>query len=264
MMRELNVDEEEIKLWKKFNETGDHEIRNILVEKYAPLVKYVAGKMFQKMPNNVEFDDLISAGIFGLFDAINKFDITMNVLFKTYAISRIQGAIRDDLRSHDPLPRSIRQKIRELDETTQLLQNKLERQPSESEIIEAMNITKEQYDKIMSYVSQAYVLSLNSVLFTNNDGEQITYFDQVGTSNEVTPEFMFAEKDLIRVLKTAIKELPERELKVLVLYYFEELTLKEIGKVLNVTESRVSQLHGRALNKLKNKLFSYRKGVFEK
>ncbi len=258
------MDDEEIKLWKKFKQTDDHETRNILVEKYAPLVKYVAGKMFQRMPKHVEFDDLLSAGIFGLFDAINKFDITMNVLFKTYAVTRIQGAIRDDLRSHDPLPRSIRQKIRELDEVTQILQEKLERSPTEEEVIKSMKISQEQYDKIMSYVSQAYLLSLNDVLFTNSDGEQITYFDQVGTANEDAPEFAFAEQDLIRVLRSSIQELPERELKVLVLYYFEELTLKEIGKVLNVTESRVSQLHGRALNKLKTKLFSYRKGVFEK
>ncbi len=258
------MDDKEIELWKQFKETGDIEIRNILVEQYAPLVKYVAGKMFQKMPKNVEFDDLLSAGTFGLFDAIEKFDVTMNVLFKTYAIARIQGAIRDDLRTHDPLPRTIRQKIRELDEVTQLLQDRLERQPTEDEILEAMGIQKEQYDKIMSYVSQAYILSLNDVLFTNNDGEQITYFDQVGTNIEDAPEFAFAEKDIIRVLKLAIQELPERELKVLVLYYFEELTLKEIGKVLNVTESRVSQLHGRAINKLKTKLYSYKKGVFEK
>lgn len=258
------MDKEEIELWKKFQKDKSTEVRNILVEQYAPLVKYVAGNLFQSIPKNVEFDDLVSAGIFGLFDAIEKFDLDMNVQFKTYAITRIQGAIRDELRSNDPLPRSVRKRIRDVDEATQTLQDRFERAPTVDEILEFTDLTHTQYDKVLSYVSQSYVLSLNDVLFTNSDGEQITYFDQVGTSIDDAPEKAFEQKDLVRVLQGALKELPDRELQVVILYYYQELTLKEIGKVLNVTESRVSQLHGRALQKLKAKLFSYRKGVFEK
>lgn len=258
------MDDDELELWTKYQIKKTDEIRNVLVEKYAPLVKYVAGNLFQTIPKNIQFDDLVSAGIFGLFDSIDKFDISMNVQFKTYAITRIQGAIRDELRSHDPLPRSVRQRIKAVEEATHTLQDKFDRQPTEAEILDFTELSPIQYDKLMSYISQAYVLSLNDVLFTNSDGEQITYFDQVGTSVENAPEKAFEQKDLIRVLQKALKELPNRELKVIILYYYQELTLKEIGKVLNVTESRVSQLHGRALIKLKTKLFSYRKGVFEK
>lgn len=258
------MDSDELELWKKYQKNKTDETRNVLVEKYAPLVKYVAGNLFQNIPKNVEFDDLVSAGIFGLFDAIDKFDVSMNVQFKTYAITRIQGAIRDELRSHDPLPRSVRQRIRAVEEATHTLQDKYERQPTAQEILEFTELSSNQYDKLMSYISQAYVLSLNDVLFTSSDGEQITYFDQVGTSIDDAPEKAFEQKDLVRVLQLSLKELPERELQVVILYYYQELTLKEIGKVLSVTESRVSQLHGRALQKLKAKLFSYRKGVFEK
>lgn len=259
------MEKEELALWVSYQKNKENEsIRNILVERYAPLVKYVAGNLFQSIPKNIEFDDLVSAGIFGLFDAIEKFDLEMNVQFKTYAITRIQGAIRDELRSHDPLPRSVRQRIRVVEEATHTLQDKYERAPTEEEILDFTELSTNQYDKIMSYVSQSYVLSLNDVLFTNSDGEQITYFDQVGTSIDDAPEKAFEQKDLVRVLQGALKELPDRELQVIILYYYQELTLKEIGKVLDVTESRISQLHGRALQKLKSKLFSYRKGVFEK
>ncbi len=258
------MEEDEVKLWKEYATTKDIDIRNQLVEKYAPLVKYVAGNLFQSMPKSVEFDDLVSAGIFGLFDAIEKFDVDVKVKFKTYAITRIQGAIRDELRAHDPLPRSVRQKIREIELVTNSLQAQLGRAPRTQEILDEMSISEEQYDKIMTYVSQAYVLSLNNVLFSNSDGEQITYFDQIGTALDDSPQEAFAQKDLVRVLKKAIRELPPRELQVLILYYHDELTLKEIGRVLDITESRISQLHGRALTKLRAKLFSQRKGAFEK
>ncbi len=257
-------DEEEFNLWKKYCRDRDEETRNILIEKYALLVKYVVGRMFSSPLKNIDFHELLSAGTFGLFDAVEKFDPTMNVQFKTYAITRIQGAIRDELRSLDPIPRSQRTHIREIDRVTTMLHERNEVEPTVEEVLAVTGLSKKQYDKAMSCISQAYTVSLHDVLFTNSDGEQITYFDQVGTSSEDAPEQAFAQKDIVRVLQEALSELPERELQVLILYHYEELTLKEIGKVLGVTESRVSQLHGRALAKLRTKLFSYRKGVFEK
>ena len=258
------MDDNEIELWKEYETSKSEDIRNILVEKYAGLVKYVAKNLFHKVPKNVEFDDLVSAGIFGLFDAIEKFDLALKVQFKTYAVTRIQGAILDEMRAQDPLKRSVRQKIRRIEEATKILQDKHERQPTEDEILEFTELSAHSYDKIMSYIHQSYILSLNDVLFANNDGEQLSYFDKVGTAVDDAPEKIFEQKDLERVLQGALKELPERELQVIILYYYQELTLKEIGMVLNVTESRVSQLHGKALHKLKAKLFSYKKGVFEK
>lgn len=256
--------DEELELWKKYYKNRDEETRNIFIERYALLVKYVVGRMFSSPMKNIDFNELLSAGTFGLFDAVEKFDPTMNVQFKTYAITRIQGAIRDELRSLDPVPRSQRTHIREIDRVATMLHERNECEPTIEEILNTTGLTRKQYDKAMSCISQAYTVSLHDVLFTNSDGEQIIYFDQVGTSSEDAPEQAFAQKDLVRVLQKALSELPERELQVLILYHYEELTLKEIGKVLGVTESRVSQLHGRALSKLRTKLFSYRKGVFEK
>lgn len=257
-------DEAELRLWKKFTKDRDDYTRNLLIEKYAPLVKFVAGRMFSYPLKNVEFDEILSAGTFGLIDAVEKFDLTLNVKFKTYAISRIQGSIQDELRSLDPITRPQRQRIRDIERVFAQLYEKLERDPTVEEILAITGLTRKQYDRAMASMSQSYTVSLSDVMFTNSDGEQITYFDQIGTAKEDAPEEAFAHKDLVRVLQQALRELPERELQVLILYYFENLTYKEIGKVLNVTESRISQLYKRATHKMKIKLTSYKKGLFEK
>ena len=252
----------EKEIWRNYRDTGDQSIRDAIVKQYAPLVKYVAGKVSMGMPQSVDFDDLVGFGVFGLFDAIEKFDPDKHVKFKTYAVTRIRGAIFDELRSIDWVPRSVRQKTREIDETVQHLEARLGRSATDDEVAGEMGMSLEQYNQMMLKVSGTSMLSLNDVWYTGEDNDKISIVESIEAPNSLRPDAIAEKDEMRRVIVEAINDLPEKEKKVLVLYYYEDLTLKEIGKVLDVTESRISQLHTKAISRLRSKLTNLKKGIF--
>ncbi len=251
----------EEELWKLYRRTQERKIRDYFVRQYAPLVKYVAGKIALGMPQNVEFDDLVGFGVFGLFDAIDKFDPGKHVKFKTYAVTRIRGAIFDELRTIDWVPRSVRQKAREVEETVRRLEASLGRSASDEEIASAMALNLKDFQQMMLKISGTSMLSLHDIWYTGEDNDKISIADSIESPGSLNPDTIVEKEEIKRVIVAAIKELPEKEKKVLVLYYYEDLTLKEIGEVLEVTESRVSQLHTKAIMRLRAKLTSFKRGI---
>ncbi|MEA1911896.1 MAG: RNA polymerase sigma factor WhiG [Spirochaetota bacterium] len=262
MADELLQNKSEAELWTLFKENRDPKIRDMFVKQYAPLVKYVAGKVAMGMPHNVEFDDLVGFGVFGLFDAIKKFDPDKHVKFKTYAVTRIRGAIFDELRSIDWVPRSVRQKSREIEDTIHRLESSLGRAASDQELANEMRMTIKDFQKTMMKISGTSILSLNDVWYTGDDNDKVSIVDSIESPSSLNPDIIVEKGEIKRVIIQAITELPEKEKKVLVLYYYEDLTLKEIGKILEVTESRISQLHTKAIMRLRSKLTNIKKGIF--
>lgn len=251
----------EDQLWRRYRDSRDPAIRDRLVEQYAPLVKYVAGKVAVGMPHNVEFDDLVGYGVFGLFDAIEKFDPDKHVKFKTYAVTRIRGAIFDKLRSIDWVPRSVRQKSREIEEAVRRLESSLGRTATDTEIAKEMNMSAKEFEKTMLKVSGTAIMSLNDVWYTGEDNDKVSIADSIESPDSLQPDTIVEKDEIRRVIIESIHQLPEKEKKVLVLYYYEDLTLKEIGQVLEVTESRVSQLHTKAIMRLRAKLTNIKRGI---
>jgi len=251
----------EEELWKLYRRTQDRKIRDYFVRQYAPLVKYVAGKIALGMPQNVEFDDLVGFGVFGLFDAIDKFDPGKHVKFKTYAVTRIRGAIFDELRTIDWVPRSVRQKAREVEETVRRLEAAHGRAATDEEIASAMALDLKEFQQMMLKISGTSMLSLHDIWYTGEDNDKISIADSIESPGSLNPDTIVEKEEIKRVIVAAIKELPEKEKKVLVLYYYEDLTLREIGEVLEVTESRVSQLHTKAIMRLRAKLTSFKRGI---
>ncbi|MDR1466739.1 MAG: RNA polymerase sigma factor WhiG [Treponema sp.] len=252
---------DEDELWHEYRRTKNLEIRERLVTQYAPLVKYVAGKIAIAMPHNIEFDDLVGFGQFGLLDAIDKFDPNKGVKFKTYAVLRIRGAIIDELRSVDWVPRSIRQKAREIEDTVGVLEAQLGRIATDREIADALGLTEEDYGKTLVKISCTTVLSLNDVWFSGDENDKISIGESLEASICLNPDVIIETTEVKRVINESLKELPEKEKQIIVLYYYEGLTLKEIGRILGVTESRVSQLHTKAIIHLRSKLTHARRGI---
>lgn len=252
--REEISEEEELKLWHKYRKTHDLEIRNRLLVYYAPIVKFIAGRMAMNMPPNVEFEDLVGYGTIGLIDAISKFDVTKGIKFKTYANARIRGAILDELRASDWIPRSVRKKARDIEHVIQDIEAKMGRPATDEEIAKAMGISFGEYAELLSQISGTSMLSLNDVWYIGKDDDEITIGDQVEDTDASTPDLQIERDEAKSLLKDLIMKLPEREKQVVYLYYYEELTLKEIGEVLNVTESRVSQIHTQCILRLRSKL----------
>jgi len=251
----------EEELWAAYKKKKDPLIRESFIKQYAPLVKYVAGKVAANMPASVEFDDLVGFGVFGLIDAIDKFDPDKNVKFKTYAVTRIRGAIFDELRSIDWVPRSVRQKTKEIEEAILQTESKLGRPATDQEVAVTLGLSEDEFAKTMLKISSTSVLSLNDIWYTGDETDNMTIGDSIESPSGLSPDSMIERDEIRRVVMEAIQELPDKEKKVLVLYYYEELTLKEIGKVLEVTESRISQLHTKAILRLRAKLTHYRKGI---
>jgi RNA polymerase sigma factor for flagellar operon FliA len=229
------------------------EEKDKLITEYAPLIKFIAQKIAVRLPSNIELDDLISAGVIGLMDAIDKWDPTRDNKFKTYAEFRVRGAILDELRAQDWVPRSIRDKAKLLDKTIQNLEAELGRTATEEEVAKAMNITIEEFHDLLNQVRPVSLLSIDEAQsFSNVDKKSILNILEGTKLNN--PYVQLNMKTVKDVVTQAIEELPERQRLVLSLYYYEDLNLKEIGKVLRVTESRVSQLHAQAVSRLRNKL----------
>ncbi|MDR2481617.1 MAG: RNA polymerase sigma factor WhiG [Spirochaetaceae bacterium] len=251
----------EEELWKQYRETKDSKIRERFIKQYAPLVKYVAGKVAVGMPHNVEFDDLVSCGTFGLLDAIEKFDPEKFVQFKTYAVTRIRGAIFDELRATDWVPRSVRQKTREVEEAIGALEAQYGRPAKDSEIAEYLKIDEAEYNKIMRQITASSILSLNDVWFSGDENDKVSIGETIESPKSLEPEMMVERDEIQRVIVNIINQLPDKEKKIIVLYHYEDLTLKEIGQVLDITESRVSQLHSKAMLRIRAKLTNVRKGI---
>lgn len=251
----------EEELWSIYRRSRDAKIRESFIKQYAPLVKYVAGKVAVGMPHNVEFDDLVGFGVFGLLDAIDKFDPEKNVKFKTYAVTRIRGAIFDELRSIDWVPRSVRQKTREVEEAIGSLEAQLGRTATDQEIAQSLGVSEDEFIKMMMKISGTSILSLNDVWFSGDENDKVSIGESIEAPNSLNPDVIVEKDEIRRVIVEAINELPDKEKKVLVLYYYEDLTLKEIGQVLEVTESRISQLHTKAILRLRAKLTNIRKGI---
>ncbi len=253
----LELDEcNEDDLWRKLvkSKGQDMELRDYFVMKYSPLVKYVAGKVSMGMPQSIEFDDLVSYGTFGLIDAINKYDPDRGIKFKTYAMTRIRGAIFDELRSIDWIPRSIRQQAKKIEQAIAELENKLGRTVEDEEIARELGISSDEFQNVLSKVSGTSMLSLNDIWFLGDDSDELSILETLEAPDNMNPDVLIEKEEIKDFIVDAIKKLPDKERKVIVLYYYEDLTLKEIGQVLDVTESRVSQLHTKAIMRLRGRL----------
>jgi RNA polymerase sigma factor FliA len=242
-------------LWRDFKDTGEQALRERLILHYSPLVKYVAGRVGVGLPPNIEQADLVSYGIFGLIDAIEKFDLERAIKFETYAISRIRGAIIDELRAIDWIPRSVRYKAREVEKAYAALEGKLHRTPTEAEVAEEMGIALEDLHQIFSRVSFVNVVALDELLTVGGDkGDKLSLVDTLEDTKAEDPMAAFESEETKYLLAKAINQLPEREKIVVTLYYYEGLTLAEIGQVLGVTESRICQMHTKAVLQLRGRL----------
>ena len=243
-------------LWQDFKATGEERLRERLILHYSPLVKYVAGRVGVGLPSNIEQADLVSYGIFGLIDAIQKFDLDRAIKFETYAISRIKGAIIDELRSIDWIPRSVRSKAREVEKAYAALEARLHRSPTEPEVAAEMGIALEDLHAIFSQVSYVNVVALDELLTPGGGekGDTLSLVDTLEDTKAEDPVQAFETEETKHLLARAINTLPEREKIVVTLYYYEGLTLAEIGQVLGVTESRICQMHTKAVLQLRGKL----------
>ncbi len=242
-------------LWHEFKHTGEARLRERLILHYSPLVKYVAGRVGVGLPSNVDQADFVSYGIFGLIDAIEKYDPDRETKFETYAISRIKGAIIDELRALDWIPRSVRQKAKAVEQAYASLEAKLNRTPSEAEVASEMGITLEELRAIFSQLSLLNVAALDEMLHVNTEnGETLSLVDTLEDTGAEDPVAVAETRETRRLLANAINALPEREKMVVTLYYYESLTLAEIGNVLGVTESRACQIHTKAMLQLRAKL----------
>ncbi len=244
-----------LQVWSDYKKHETHELKDKLIIYYSPLVKYVAGRISASLPSNIELADLIAYGVFGLIDAVDKFDIHRNIKFETYAISRIKGAIVDELRAIDWVPRSIRQAGRELEQSYQSLQLKLKRAPSDDEIAEHMGVGVEKLYDIYNKLSSSSMMALEEIkIFEGPSDDRLPLIDMLEDHKVDDPSEVFENNELKGALEEAIGRLPEREKIIVTLYYYEGLTLKEIGEILGITESRVSQLRTKATIGLKSAL----------
>lgn len=238
-------------LWKNWDATKDPEIANQLVNHYKYLVSFHVDRIGSTLPRNVEHDDLKSLGLMGLFDAIKKFEIDRGLKFETYASFRIRGSIIDGLRREDWLPRSHRERIKEIEAVSESLEQELKRQPTAKEIAKQLNISSKEVETLMRDTLVANVLSIEEQLYANDDySEGIKY--SIENTKTILPEEELVNKELEEDLVKGIKQLNENEQLVITLFYNEELTMTEIGNVLNLTTSRISQIHKSALFKLKD------------
>jgi len=242
-------------LWRRYKSASDERARERLVVAYSPLVKYVAGRMGSALPAHVEEADLISYGLGGLISAIERFDPGRDIRFETYAVARIRGAIIDELRTLDWVPRSVRARAREFERVNTKLEARLHRAPSDEEMAAELAISVEELQDTLLQVSNSTIVALDE-LWTVSDstGDQVSMLDTLADDAAEDPEALVERSSFRDRVADAIVALPEREKMVIALYYYESLTLREIGEMLGVTESRVSQLHTKAVLRLRSKL----------
>ncbi|MCL2840397.1 MAG: FliA/WhiG family RNA polymerase sigma factor [Defluviitaleaceae bacterium] len=246
------------KLWEAYGENKTPALKEKLILHYAPLVKYVAGRLLIHIGQHVEYDDLVGYGIFGLIDAVDKFDPGKGVKFETYASFRIRGAIIDHIRRLDWVPRTLRQKNKQMEQVYAQLEEELGRQPSEEEIAERLNMSIEETRDLIKKSSVLSLVSLDDFMEQNYEAALTPLITNRGDS----PEEQAERQERKEMLADAINKLSEKEKLVITLYYFEDLTLKEISNIMKVSESRVSQIHTKAITKLQGKLGRYKGLLF--
>ncbi len=238
--------------WAKFKKTGDSDTRDDLITNYLHLVKYVVGRMAANLPPHVKVDDMYSSGVVGLIRAVEKYDPEMKNKFETYAILLIKGAIIDEMRAMDWVPRSIHQKANKLSATQQSLQQKLGREPSDGELATELGLSIRELEELMVRVKPAVLIPLNAD--SSDDPDNAPLAERIPDQKAQTSFEAADRNEFNKLLQDAVMELPEQERMVLVLYYFENLMLKDIGRVLGVSESRVSQIHTKAITRLRGRL----------
>ncbi|MFA6002169.1 MAG: RNA polymerase sigma factor WhiG [Thermoleophilia bacterium] len=248
-------DKEILELWRRYKEDADPKARDRLILNYAPLVKYVAGRMGTNFPSHVDESDLISYGLLGLIGAIERFDLSRNIKFETYAITRVKGSILDELRSLDWVPRSVRSMARQIEKSSAALENKLHRAPTDEELAKDLNLTMQEFHEALTRISSSSMVALEELWTISSTGtESVALIDTIEDKSSKDPAQVVDITEVKERLAHAISNLPEREKIVIALYYYEGLTLREIGDVLGVTESRISQLHTKAILRLKGRL----------
>ena len=249
----VSQDPEVVALWERYKRESDAGSRERLILQYSPLVKYVAGRVSVGLPATIEHADLVSYGMFGLIDAIEKFDLAKGVKFETYAIARIKGAIIDELRSIDWIPRSVRSKARDVEKALTTLEVKLRRTPTEEELAAELDMGIKELRQVLTQVSLVSVVALDES-FAGEDAERQALVDTLQDPKAPDPEASYEDVEMRAMLAEALNRMSEREKTVLVLYYFEGMTLAQIGQVLGVTESRVCQMHTKAVLGLRAKM----------
>lgn len=248
-------DKEIIELWRRYKKEADPKARDRLILTYAPLVKYVAGRMGTNFPSHVDESDLVSYGLLGLISALERFEPERNIKFETYAIARIKGSILDELRSLDWVPRSVRSIARQIEKSTAALENKLHRPPTDKEIAKDLKLSMGEFRDALTRISNSSIIALEELWTISSTGtESVALIDTIEDRQSKDPASVVDINEVKERLAQAIAKLPEREKVVIALYYYEGLTLREIGEVLGVTESRVSQLHTKAILRLKGRL----------
>jgi RNA polymerase sigma factor FliA len=237
--------------WEAYTQSRSPEMREQLLLQYLPLVRRVAGRMLGSLPRSVRMDDLVSAGVMGLLSSLDNFDPTLGIKFETFAMSRIRGSMVDSLRELDWVPRSVRQKARQLERTMEELTQKLGRMPEDPEVCDRMGLSVEGYQNLLEEVNVTVLLSLDDA-FPSMNGDGAALSESASDPTALSSQDRVEEMELRDLLVDNLKILPEQEKLVLALYYYEELTFKEIGEVLKLTESRVSQIHSKAILKLRS------------
>jgi RNA polymerase sigma factor for flagellar operon FliA len=253
---ETGVKEVELRdLWRRYKGEGDATARERLVVAYSPLVKFVAGRLGAGLPSHVEDADLISYGLMGLIGSIERFEPERGIKFETFAMTRIRGAIIDELRSLDWVPRSVRSRAREIEAAQSKLEHQLQRAPSDAELAAKVGISEDELETSLLEIANSSVYALDELwTISDSSGDQVSLLDTISDPRADDPQESLASSEIKDALTEAISSLPEREQLVVALYYYENLTLREIGEVLGVTESRVSQLHTKAVMRLKSAL----------
>jgi RNA polymerase sigma factor for flagellar operon FliA len=253
---ETGVKEVELRdLWRRYKDDGDKRARERLVVAYSPLVKFVAGRLGAGLPSHVEDADLISYGLMGLIGAIERFEPERGIKFETFAMTRIRGAIIDELRSLDWVPRSVRSRAREIEAAQSKLEHTLQRAPTEAELAAKVGLTEEELQNSLLEIANSSIYALDELwTISDSSGDSVSLLDTISDPRAEDPQESLASSEIKDRLADAISALPEREKLVIALYYYENLTLREIGEVLGVTESRVSQLHTKAVMRLKGSL----------
>jgi RNA polymerase sigma factor for flagellar operon FliA len=242
-------------LWRRYKDENDQGARERLVVAYSPMVKFVAGRLGAGLPSHVDDADLISYGLMGLIGAIERFEPERGIKFETFAMTRIRGAIIDELRSLDWVPRSVRSRAREIEAAQAKLEHELQRAPSEAELAARLDVSEEELQTSLLEIANSSVYALDELwTVSDSSGDQVSLLDTISDPRAEDPQESLASSEIKDRLTEAISSLPEREQLVVALYYYENLTLREIGEVLGVTESRVSQLHTKAVMRLKSGL----------
>ncbi|WP_435016376.1 FliA/WhiG family RNA polymerase sigma factor [Tundrisphaera sp. TA3] len=253
MTTKLDVDVTE--LWREFKEHPTTPLRNRLVERYLPLVKYNGERIWQRLPEGVDLDDLISAGVFGLMDAIDAFDLSRGVKFETYCVPRIRGAMLDELRTMDWVPRLVRSKHSKLEEARKALEALHGRPPTETELAERLGLPPAEFEKMANDANAVGLVSLNKKWYETDSYKDVREIDVLEDKKGEDPTLRLQRKDLMRMVT---KGLNRNERLIIILYYYEELTMKEIGATLDLSESRVSQMHSSIIQRLQAQLSARR------